>query len=464
MKTLVIIGAGFSGTVAAIEFLRTAPADSRLIIINRSGQMAKGLAYGTNSPIHLLNVPAGNMTAIVSEPDSYLKYCQVTDKTITASSFTPRQLYGEYLEYLLNNAELEAKDRVQLERITANVQRISPMASGAKLELDTPPEIIADQVILALGHFPPLTPFSLRALQDSEHYLSDPWSTTTGVPKDSCAPVLLVGGGLTALDVISSLKKANHTGDIYMLSRRGLLPLSHRQSRGTTKSHDSLLDQLIQQTPTVLNYLRSIRMYINRQPDSNWRDVLAALRPITPKLWIRLPEAERSRFLRHVQPYWDVHRHRVAPNTFAIFEEALKSQKLIQIVGRITSAEEKNKGARITIALRGKHQTTTVDVEVIINCTGPNSNPKLINEALIKTLIEDDLISIDKHSIGINVNSDLAVIDSKGRASEWLNYVGPMLKATFWEATAVPELRVHAANVAKKISTMFNTNLDTDRP
>src|SRR3546814_2414729 len=112
MNTLVIIGAGFSGTVAAIEFLRTAPEGSKLIIVNRSGQMAKGLAYGTNSPIHLLNVPAGNMTAIVNEPDSYLKYCQLSDEKITASSFTPRKLYGEYLESLLKGAEFSAKGRV----------------------------------------------------------------------------------------------------------------------------------------------------------------------------------------------------------------------------------------------------------------------------------------------------------------------------------------------------------------
>jgi uncharacterized NAD(P)/FAD-binding protein YdhS len=244
-----------------------------------------------------------------------------------------------------------------------------------------------------------------------------------------------------------------------MLSRRGLLPLSHRQNRGTITSHDSLLNQLIQQAPTALNYLRSIRIYIDRHPDSNWRDILAALRPITPQLWIRLPETERSRFLRHVQPYWDVHRHRVAPTTFATFEDALKNKKIMPIAGRVTSIEDKSNGARITIDLRGKHQISTIDVDTVINCTGPNSNPKLINEVLINTLIEDDLISIDPHSIGINVSDDLSVIDSKGHASDWLSYVGPMLKATFWEATAVPELRVHAGNVAKKISTLFSAGL-----
>ncbi|WP_454864984.1 FAD/NAD(P)-binding protein [Pseudomonas rhizophila] len=459
MNTLVIIGAGFSGTVAAIEFLRTAPEGSKLIIVNRSGQMAKGLAYGTNSPIHLLNVPAGNMTAIVNEPDSYLRYCQLSDESITASSFTPRKLYGEYLESLLKGAEFSAKGRVHFKQICANVKYISGRANGATIELDNKEEIFADQVILALGHFPPLTPFALAGIQNTHSYIPDPWSKSISKLHDSDAPILLVGGGLTALDVISSLKKNNHTGKIFMLSRRGLLPLPHRSSRGTTVSHNSFREKLILQAPTTLNYFHLIRRYINTCTDSNWRDVVAALRPITSQLWIRLPRKERDRFLRHVQPYWDVHRHRVAPGTYAMFEEALKETKISTIAGRIKSVEERTDDIKLTISLRGKPQETTLNVKHIINCTGPNSNPKLIDEHLIKSLISKDLISIDKHGLGINVTNDLAVIDSTGKASTWLTYVGPMLKANFWEATAVPELRVYASLAAAKVSALFSNNM-----
>ncbi|UZE19674.1 FAD/NAD(P)-binding protein [Pseudomonas sp. B21-054] len=458
MNTLVIIGAGFSGTVAAIEFLRTAPDDSKLIIVNRSGQMAKGLAYGTNSPIHLLNVPAGNMTAIVNEPDSYLKYCQLFDKNITASSFTPRKLYGEYLESMLKGAELSAKGRVHFKQICANATHISGRAKGATIKLDNNEEIFADQVILALGHFPPLTPYALKGLQDAPSYISDPWSETITKLYNNDAPILLVGGGLTALDVVSSLKKNNHTGKIYMLSRRGLLPLPHRTTRGIAVSHDSLRENLTLQAPTILNYYRIIRDYLNTCSDSDWRDVVAALRPITSQLWMRLTEKERNRFLRHVQPYWDTHRHRVAPSTYATFEEALKENKISTIAGRIKLVEERADEVELKINLRGKRQETIIKVKHIINCTGPNSNPKLIGEELIRSLISEDLISIDQHDLGINVTDDLAVVDSQGQASTWLTYVGPMLKAKFWEATAVPELRVYASMAAVKASDLFSRN------
>jgi uncharacterized NAD(P)/FAD-binding protein YdhS len=456
MKTLAIIGAGFSGTVAAIQFIRSAPRNSQLIMINRSGQMAKGLAYGTNSPTHLLNVPAGNMTAIIGEPNSYLEYCQRRYENITASSFTPRQVYGEYLEFLLNEAELSAKNKVQLKRVTAGVQRIFALEDGAKLELDIGEEIFADQVILALGHFRPLTPPSLRCLEDSDYYIADPWSKKNTVPSATSAPILLVGGGLTALDVVSSLKNENHTGDIYMLSRRGLLPLPHRHSRKTPESHEGLLATLGKLKPTAVNYSRTIRRYIASHPDYNWRDVLAALRATTPELWMRLPDPERRRFLRHLQPYWDVHRHRVAPTTYSTFEEGVKNTKIRTMAGRLNSAVQTDSGIQVTINPRGKDGLETLEVAYIINCTGPNSNPNLVSETFIKTLIENKMISVDKHGIGINVTKDLAVIDGNGIASSWLSYVGPMLKANFWEATAVPELRIHAANVANKVAGIFH--------
>lgn len=456
MKTLVIIGAGFSGTVAAIEFLRTAPQGSTLIIVNRSGQLAKGLAYGTNSAIHLLNVPAGNMSAIVSEPDSYLDYCKLHDESITSSCFTPRKMYGEYLESLLADAESQARGRVDFKQITGNAKRISACGSGAKIELDTREELLADQVILALGHFPPQTPPALKAVKDSAFYISDPWSKKIAQLQDSDAPVLLVGGGLTALDVISSLKKSNHTGDIIMLSRRGLLPIPHRVSRGKSVSHDSLIQNLTQRTPNILNQLRLIRNHIRNHPESNWRDAIAAIRSITPTLWLNLPEKERRRFLRHLQPYWDVHRHRVAPVTYAVFDESLRTKKIKTLAGRIHSAEETSCGVNVAVRLRGDLQLTELSARYIINCTGPNSNPSLINEELINNLILDKMISIDPHGLGINVGRDLAVIDNSGTASSWLNYVGPMLKATLWEATAVPELRIHASAVARKVVQRFN--------
>lgn len=458
MKTLVIIGAGFSGTVAAIEFLRSAPEDTRLIIINRSGAAARGLAYGTSSSKHLLNVPAGNMSALVDDPDSFLNYCQARVPNTTSSSFVSRKLYGDYLASLLESAERDTKSHIAVERICAEVVSLKPHEQGAQITLSCGKTVFADQVILAFGHFPPRTPAALASLGESPHYIANPWDGSVTDSDKQNESVLLIGSGLTALDVISSLGAVSDGGQIYLLSRRGLLPLSHRASKGGLQPPISWREEMLDTAPTVLSYLRTLKAQVEagKALGLNWRDVVAALRPITSRLWTRLQVSERKRFLRHLQPYWDVHRHRVAPQTHELFSDALSRTKIIPIAGRIRSIETCNGKTLITLQRRGQHGVETLQIDRIINCTGPNSNPSLIDEALIQQLISDGLITVDDLGLGLQVDERLCVRSQDGQPSSWLSYVGPMLKADLWEATAVPELRVHASALARRISGKFN--------
>ncbi|MFW0759492.1 FAD/NAD(P)-binding protein [Pseudomonas sp. H11T01] len=462
MKTLVIIGAGFSGTVAAVEFLRCAPAGARLIIINRSGSIARGLAYGTSSSQHLLNVPAGNMTALVDEPDSFLRYCQSSLPETTESSFISRKSYGDYLASLLDSAELNAKKKTNVERITSEVKSLTPQENGALVELCSGKKIFTDQVILAFGHFPPRTPPLLQQVINTPIYMADPWSGPVSTLENSNSPILLIGGGLTALDVISSLRQTAHTGQIYMLSRRGLLPLAHRTTKNGSLPAASFREKLLKAEPTALNYFRLIKAQVKSSAKSgaNWRDVIAAVRPITSDLWIKLPESERRRFLRHAQPYWDVHRHRVAPETHKHFKDEFDKKKITAIAGRIKSVDVCRDSALVTIQLRNTHTIKQIKIDRIINCTGPSSNPEHIKEPLIQQLINDGLISVDNQGLGLIVDNNLAVKSKDGSPSEWLSYVGPMLKASFWEATAVPELRLYASALAKKVSRKLSSTQD----
>ena len=458
MKTLVIVGAGFSGTVAAIEFLRSAPQDTRLIIINRSGTVARGLAYGTSSSKHLLNVPAGNMSAQVDNPESFLQYCQTCSPGTTSGSFVSRKLYGDYLTSLLDSAEREAKSRTNVERIIAEVKTLKSHEHGSLIELSSGKKIFADHIILAFGHFPPRTPAALECMLQSSEYTANPWNDSINQEQNKDTSILLLGSGLTALDVISSLDPLSlGNGKIYLLSRRGLLPLPHRIAKNSILPPSSLQNELLYAAPTALAYLRTVKAQVKAGAVAklDWRDIIAALRPITSRLWIRLPRHEQSRFLRHVQPYWDIHRHRVAPQTYKLFEEALSLKKIVPIAGRIKSIESQNGKTLVTIQRRGNHELQQIHIDRIINCTGPNSNPCLIEEPLIQQLIEDDLISVDPLGLGLRVDNSLAVESQDGTSSEWLSYVGPMLKANFWEATAVPELRLYASALARKVAAKF---------
>ncbi|MCU7248696.1 FAD/NAD(P)-binding protein [Pseudomonas koreensis] len=454
MKTLVIIGAGFSGAVTAIQFLQVCEPGTHVVLLNRSGEMARGLAYGTSSSRHLLNVPAGNMSALVDQPDHFLRFCEDRLPGTSAASFVPRKLYGEYLSGLLADAEHNCRAGVSFERVTAEAHTLEPRDDKASVQLADGRELIADHVILAFGNFSPFNPPITAVAQAEGRYLADPWSGAIEVPIDPQAPVLLLGAGLTALDVALTLDQQGHRGPVYMLSRRGVQPLPHRASRHVKTVSGDVVERLLSCKPDVLSYLREMRLLAGTaaRDDIDWRDIVGALRPITAQLWGRLSEKERRRFLRHLQVYWDAHRHRVAPASYAAFSEQIAQGRLRHMAGRIRSIEPVTEALRIQIAKRGCDSVESVEVSHIINCTGPNSNLARVEDRLIVQLREAGLIRLDSLGLGVCVDDSLAALNAQGVASTWLSYVGPMLKAQFWEATAVPELRVYARDLAKRIA------------
>lgn len=443
MRRVVIIGAGFSGTVAAVEFMRHAPQGAELILVNRSGKMARGLAYGTSSPHHLLNVPAGNMSALQDDPDSFLRFCRRLDNETHSGSFVSRSLYGVYLEELLTFAESQSAGRVTCRRVAGNVLSVEKKGSEVLLEMACGAKILADHVILALGNFAPSNPLAVNPQSFSPFYIADPWLNHLELAHKNAPRVLLIGTGLTAVDVLLSIKRSLPSAQVFMVSRRGLHPKAHRDQLPADGFTTDVQSLILNAEPTVRTYLRIVRECISISSE-HWREVITALRNITPELWSRLPLIERRRFLRHLQVYWDSHRHRIAPETSRIFEAGIQDSSVELIAGRVTAVEIKGDVCEVDVARRGSERVYRVAVNKIINCTGPCTSLSRIEDELMRSLVSADIISSDKLGLGINVSPGYEVLSSQGIATPWLSYVGPMLKATYWEATAVPELRVHA--------------------
>jgi uncharacterized NAD(P)/FAD-binding protein YdhS len=454
MKTILIIGAGFSGAVTAVHLLRQ-PAQSgvRVLLVNRSGRMARGIAYGTKSPNHLLNVPAGNMSALPDDPDHFLRFCQRVDASITASSFVSRQIYGDYLEHLLNQAELAACSGRFLERIAGEVIDIvhAPDRHGCRITLADGQNFHVDRLVLACGHYPPNDPHTHTPdFYNSARYIKDPWKAGA---LDAVAPsesILLLGTGLTAIDVSLMLLNRHDTRAIHAISRRGLLPLPHRVSRAP--NYDCTLPDFSGDAAiSVRKQLRMLRRHIDAETSAggDWRDTIAALRPHTQALWQQLSEPERKRFLRHLQPYWDNHRHRVAPQPYAHFQQAIASRHVNILAGRTMTYEESHRGVCVTIRVRSTQNTVMLDVDRVINCTGPGSDLNRVDDALVRQLLKRGLIRRDPLGLGLDVSDCSALIDAQGNASNLMYYVGPLLKARYWEAVAVPELRGFSQRLAK---------------
>ena len=445
--------------MTAIQLLRQARGEVRVVLINESGRMARGLAYGTRSQAHVLNVPAGNMSALVDDPADFLRYCRWSDPQVQPESFVPRQLYGAYLEALLSAAELKGSAGAELSRVVGRVVAITEavppagadeQASRALLQLEDGSVVCADAVVLAFGHFQPRDPLGQEMLAVAgPHYVGDPWraGALSAVGPDD--DVLLVGAGLTAVDVALALRRNRHRGHMVSISRRGLAPQSHRRS-GVVPSAVDGAALVAAMGPTLRSAFRLLRSETRQRVarGEDWRDVMGALRAHTPALWQQLSPTDRGRFLRHLQPFWDVLRHRCAPSAHAEHAVLVQDGRLESIAARLVRVQELASGIEVTLRPRGGNAPIIRRVQTVINCTGPSSDLAHSGSPLIAQLLADGLISADKFGLGLRVDDQYRALSPQGGAASWLRYIGPLLKAQLWEATAVPELRIHAQRLA----------------
>lgn len=446
MLRVLIIGAGYSGaTVASLLLKHASPRQIQVFLVNGSGRIARGMAYGTQSPDHTLNVPAGNMSAFDEDPDHFVRYAAQVDSTISGGSFVSRRVYGDYLESLLEQAELETASGNKLERIYENVASVSPHADRILVTLESGKHMNVDKVVLALGHFPSRSPcVSAPTFYSTRRYIADPWNQAQLDSIPANAPVLLLGTGLTSVDVAMTLLRRTPDRPIIAISRRGLLPQYHRLGGGSPLNNGPRAiwgdaDDLRTQLKRFRQYVANLAL-----TGRDWREGLALLRPVTANIWHAYSEQDRKRFLRHVQPYWDTHRHRLAPFVAERFDAALKAGVVRPMAGRIFSMDEINDGVEIGLRLRGVGAPCSIHVQYVVNCTGPCTNPNEVTSPLVQQLLRDGVIRTDSLGLGIDVASDCGVMNREGESSNRIFYIGPWLKANYWEATAVPDLRVFA--------------------
>ena len=449
---IVVVGAGFSGALTAVNLLRHAGARPlRVTLLNRSGRMARGLAYGTASAGHVLNVPAGNMSALADAPDDFLHYCRWANPRVQASSFVSRRLYGSYLEALLDAAEHGIAPGVELVQMTGEAVDVVATDTGVEISLAGGQRLLANQVVFAFGHFASRTPPALADLRGTISYLHDPWAGAALERIAPDVPVLLIGTGLTALDVTTALHRQGHRdAPVWMLSRRGLMPQPHRETRGSFPRGEttSLVSDM---GHTARRYLHALRKAIrgHEADGGDWRDVVGALRPHTPMLWQRLDEQERKRFLRHLQPFWDTARHRCAPAAYEDLMRWTRDGTVRRVAGRITGWRHASAGGiEVSLATRSAGAAMALHVGMVINCTGPEADLDRVDTPLVRRLLQRGMARPDPCHVGIGVDRHGALLDANGQAAERLFYIGPLLRGRDWEATAVPELRQHAHRLA----------------
>jgi uncharacterized NAD(P)/FAD-binding protein YdhS len=201
----------------------------------------------------------------------------------------------------------------------------------------------------------------------------------------------------------------------------------------------------------VLAASRALTREFERQ-GGDWREVVTFIRHLAPELWQRLPHGERRRFLRHLQSYWDVHRHRVPPRMAARIDHMRRGGRLQVHAGRIQQLIPEGDALRVIWRRRGRAENESFAAHAVINATGPDYVLERSADNLVRALRAEGLICEDRLNLGLRTGRYGACIGADGVPSRHLFYVGPMLRADHWEATAVPELRAHAEQLSRHLT------------
>jgi len=446
-RVVAIVGGGFSGALLALRLLRSRSEGLHVYLIEKGQAFGRGVAFSTRRPGHLLNVRAGNMSAYPDRPAHFQDWLAVqTGQPADPFSFAPRWVYGDYLQAELRCAaqSVEAAGRLTLvgdeatEIVRAGGRLVVRLALGRAMQADT--------VVLATGHGAPMqvVPRGARFASDP-HYVPNPWADGALGRIKPDDRVLLLGSGLTAIDVIASLDGAGHHGQILALSRHGLVPRRHARSSGAPIAWESRPGE------TLSHALLRYRAQADRLTD--WRRAFDGVREQVQVIWLSLSESERRRALRHLRPWWDAHRHRMAPEVAARIDTHIADGRLRVAAGRMLSLRAEVGGVTVTWRPRAHTSVRADRTEWVVNCTGPEGDPRRSDNGVVRKLVESGLARPDALGLGLDVDGDGRLIGADGAVATGLYGLGPLTRGALWEVTAVPDIRIQAQRLAAHIVT-----------
>jgi uncharacterized NAD(P)/FAD-binding protein YdhS len=428
---VVIIGGGYSGTMVAAELARRGVAS---LIVDGSAREGLGTAYSTLEKAHVLNVIASKMGAWADKPEDF---ADEVEREYEPDAYVPRKRYGEYLSKILN----EARRTGLVGIVQSDARTAERSADGWTVMLADGSRISGAVLVLAQGNQAPAPPPLARGLPP-ELFVNDPWSAAgrKAIVKAASrgGDVLLIGTGLTMVDMVLSLDEARLRGRITALSRRGLIPRAHAEH--------GIAPVTLEEVPQG-SLKRLWRWLLGRGAAVGWRAAVDSLRPHSQALWQALSEKEQRRFLRHVRPWWDVHRHRIAPEVSGRIQRLVQLGQLEIVAGRVTDMWTDGQKLDVAIRRRGQRQATDHRFALAVNCSGPLGAISASEDPLIRDLFDKGLARPDALDLGLEVDANSRVA---GAERAWA--VGPLTKGKYWEITAVPDIRGQVAQVAYDIA------------
>jgi uncharacterized NAD(P)/FAD-binding protein YdhS len=455
--TVAVVGGGLAGALFALKLNRLRP-DARILLIERGRRLGRGLAYGACAPEHLLNVPVSRMEigleprfAAWLEADTARRDVMAPALAESggdlAAAFAPRALFGAYLQERVSEALAPPGAGPGVSAVRGEAVRLRE-APRFGLILADGREVDADIVILATGNLAPRAPgVPGGSLQDSPAFVPDPWAADAFADLPPDAPVLLLGTGLTMVDIALKLRGLGHVGPMLALSRRGLTPRVHAAGG----AWPAFLEETLPASPITL--LRHVRREVARAEAAGipWQRVFDAARPAVAAVWRGWRLKQKRQFLRHLRPWWDVCRHRMAPRIGEGLDALIRAGRLQVEAGRLRSSRALADGGVQVTYRSAAGETKTFAAAQVVNCTGPRRDADLAGGPLLADLRARGLAMGDGLGLGLETE-DSALVDRTGRPSSRLFALGALTCPSWWEIVAVPEIAVQTERLARRLA------------
>jgi len=421
VKKVAIVGGGASGLLVLLNLARESRDDLDITVVEPRNALGEGIAYSTQDEGHVLNVPAGRMSAFMDQPEHFMQWLGCDKNT-----FAPRRVYARYLQETLQSLDLS---KIKLRHLQDNAISVAQEGAAWKVVAASGGELLVDAVVLAIGHGESFKAPGVEKVFSSKRYLADPWRLTASAVDGH---LIGIGTGLTFIDHALTHIRRNSTNSVTGISRNGLLPEGHLAHRAEPLE----VPAIARENP------EEMRRFIEEADD--WRAAQDGIRHQLPDIWHRWSDPLKSRFLEHDLRWWNVHRHRLAPEIAEEVRRAIDSGRIRVVKSDISGVKENDDGITVELSA-GK----AIKGNALVNCLGYRVAGK---ESLIETLIAGGIAQ--EGPLGLGVKTDYPrfnLLDGNGRPRESLFAIGPVLFGERFETTAIPELREQANLLAKQL-------------
>lgn len=467
-RTIAVIGGGAAGVILSAHLLRAAapfgPERSvRVVLVDPAETPGRGLPYRTTDPRHTLNAVVARLSAFDDDPEHLLRWCASAGVPAEPGTFLQRADFGRYLTELLADVPVPAGSEVRHVRGTVvDVMEVGSGevgdggvgdgsadgsdqadAPGVLLTLTDGGTLRADAAVLALGTPPPVRLPEYEPWGD--RYVADPWSPDLDDRAAGARRVLVVGTGLTTLDVVAHLHALLPGATFTAVSRGGVLPAAHAEDP-LPPAVEVDLDGRAAGAPagnpagTLARAVDQVRQHVadERAAGRDWRAVIDAVRPQVNPAWARLTPEEQVTFQREHARSWENVRHRMSYAMRSHVDQLLAD--CVLTLGTVAEVRAAHAGD-------GDGWDTSA-FDLVVGATGlpaltsPGWNP------LVDALLARGLVRPHRLGTGLDLTADAALVDAAGIGHPRLRAMGLARRGLEWECTSVPDLRRQAAQLA----------------